>query len=128
MWASPAALRETRYTGAKATAVTADSKVGKVCVSWRASSAVSEGVSEEEAARIPEGVSDDEGAGEAAPSDGSQLVPDVRGLSARAALRLLDDRGFGAELTGSGRAVRQKPTAGLLVKPGTLVQIELDGT
>ncbi len=84
---------------------------------------------EREAPALDEGFIDDEAALEvAAMGDGALLVPDIRGLSSREALRRLSDRGLGAELTGSGRVAHQRPQAGMLAKPGTLVRVEMDGT
>jgi beta-lactam-binding protein with PASTA domain len=49
----------------------------------------------------------------------------VKGLSARAALRILGERAMETELEGSGRALSQKPEAGRLVPPGTKVTVVL---
>ncbi|AKU91869.1 penicillin-binding transpeptidase domain-containing protein [Vulgatibacter incomptus] len=64
---------------------------------------------------------------EDAPGDGDQvLVPDVRGLFARAALRKLGDAKLGASLEGSGKVVSQRPPAGSIVERGSQVAIALE--
>jgi beta-lactam-binding protein with PASTA domain len=46
------------------------------------------------------------------------LMPDLRGLSAREALRALTRVGLSARLDGAGFVVEQSPAAGTLVIPG----------
>jgi len=62
----------------------------------------------------------------AAPLDGPVLVPDVRGLSARAAIRTLAGVGVIVRPSGSGAVVDQTPAPGLPVVPGTWGTIQLD--
>lgn len=54
-----------------------------------------------------------------------QRVPDLRGLSARAALRLLSARGLEAEVEGSGRVTSQQPPPGGTVNAGARVKLVL---
>jgi cell division protein FtsI (penicillin-binding protein 3) len=73
-----------------------------------------------------EGFEDDGGA--AAPeglAEGTLVVPDLKGLSARAALRLLGERSLEADFEGFGRATTQEPEAGVAVAPGTRVRVVL---
>lgn len=82
-------------------------------------------VESEEGTPFDEGFVDDEsGLADAAPP-GALVVPDLKGLSARAALRILGERALEADLEGSGRATTQKPEAGRLVPPGTRVHVVL---
>lgn len=74
-----------------------------------------------------------EGAGESlvdelavAPSERA-VVPDVRGLPARAVVRALHERRLDVALNGSGRAARQDPRPGTEVLPGTRVVVTLGG-
>jgi cell division protein FtsI (penicillin-binding protein 3) len=62
----------------------------------------------------------------AAPLDGPVLVPDVRGLSARAAIRTLAGVGVIVRPSGSGLVVDQTPAPGLPVVSGTWGAIQLD--
>ena len=55
----------------------------------------------------------------------SLVVPDVKGLSARAVLRALGERSLEAQLSGSGVATKQRPPAGRSVAPGTRVSVVL---
>ena len=63
--------------------------------------------------------------GGAAPEEGDGLLPDLRGLSARQALRALGGIGLGAEFVGDGTVVRHVPAAGEVVEPGATVTIWL---
>jgi cell division protein FtsI/penicillin-binding protein 2 len=62
----------------------------------------------------------------AAPLDGPVLVPDVRGLSARAAIRILAGVGVIVRPSGFGLVVDQTPAPGLPVVSGTWGAIQLD--
>jgi membrane peptidoglycan carboxypeptidase len=55
-----------------------------------------------------------------------QGLPDVRGLSAREALRTLGQAGVAARMTGSGFVVSQDPAAGTPIEPGASCQLRLD--
>jgi cell division protein FtsI/penicillin-binding protein 2 len=55
-----------------------------------------------------------------------QGLPDVRGLSAREALRTLGQAGVTARMTGSGFVVNQDPAAGTPIDPGASCQLWLD--
>ena len=59
-----------------------------------------------------------------APS-GKAVVPDVRGMPARSAIRRIADSELEPEVKGSGRAVAQHPRAGSIVKRGARVRITL---
>jgi hypothetical protein len=59
-------------------------------------------------------------------SNTATVVPDVRNLPARAALRLLNKHNFDAVLEGSGRVVSQKPEPGRTVAAGTKVHVVLE--
>ncbi|RLB58055.1 MAG: penicillin-binding protein [Deltaproteobacteria bacterium] len=52
-------------------------------------------------------------------------VPDVRGLSARAALRRLWERGYEVVLNGFGRVARQRPAPGSRLPRQAVVRLEL---
>ena len=54
------------------------------------------------------------------------LMPDLRGLSAREALRLLGRIGMRARLSGSGFVVDQRPQAGSPLVPGDACSLTLD--
>lgn len=56
------------------------------------------------------------------------VVPDVRGLSARAALRVLGARALEVEFDGSGRVVKQRPAPGARVSSGTTVRVVLEAS
>jgi hypothetical protein len=56
---------------------------------------------------------------------GSPVMPDVRGLSARAAVRVLGDLGLGVRLIGSGVVARQTPVAGQAIEPGAWSHLQL---
>ncbi len=61
----------------------------------------------------------------AAPSrDGA--MPDLRGLSARTAVRTLARAGFTPRLAGRGVVTAQDPMAGTALDPGTSVRLWLD--
>jgi cell division protein FtsI (penicillin-binding protein 3) len=55
-----------------------------------------------------------------------QNLPDVRGLSAREALRTLTRIGLTARIAGSGFVVGQDPAPGTPIDPGTICQLWLD--
>jgi cell division protein FtsI (penicillin-binding protein 3) len=61
-------------------------------------------------------------AGEPARSD---LMPDLRGLSARDALRTLTRLGLATRLTGDGFVLEQAPAAGTVLIPGTSCALKL---
>jgi cell division protein FtsI/penicillin-binding protein 2 len=52
-------------------------------------------------------------------------VPDVRGLSLREAVSVLADRGYRAQVRGSGIVVTQSPAPGTRAEPATLCKIRL---
>ena len=56
---------------------------------------------------------------------GSAVVPNLSGLAARLAIRLLAERSLEPDLRGSGRAVAQSPKAGAIVKRGARVRVTL---
>ncbi len=56
---------------------------------------------------------------------GSYRMPDLRGLAARDAVRLLVPAGLEVELDGSGRVLMQEPEAGEPVSPGDPVRLAL---
>jgi cell division protein FtsI (penicillin-binding protein 3) len=58
--------------------------------------------------------------------NGARDLPDLRGLSAREAVRVLTRIGLAARLTGSGIVTAQNPAAGSTVDPGTLCQLRLE--
>ena len=58
--------------------------------------------------------------------DGSIAVPDVRGLSLRRAINLLVTDDFDIQIQGSGIVVRQYPSAGKIVSPGSTLKIECE--
>jgi cell division protein FtsI (penicillin-binding protein 3) len=53
-------------------------------------------------------------------------LPDLRGLSAREALRVLTQIGIPARLTGSGIVTSQVPAAGSAIDPGAICELRLD--
>src|SRR4051812_46806709 len=53
------------------------------------------------------------------------LMPDLRGLSAREALRLLSQIGLSAKLSGSGLVVDQRPLPGAVLVPGIASSLTL---
>jgi len=63
-----------------------------------------------------------------APIGGRALMPDVRGLSAREALRVLSDAGLSVRLKGSGFVNSQSPAPGEAIDPGAWSVIELGRT
>ncbi len=71
-----------------------------------------------------------EGVAEGSPmtslEDGKVMVPNVQGLSLKAAVMLLKESGFSVRHEGRGRVVRQRPEAGALVPKGAAVQIQLE--
>jgi cell division protein FtsI (penicillin-binding protein 3) len=56
---------------------------------------------------------------------GQSVVPDLKGLGARSAMRRLAQSALEPELRGSGRAVAQSPRAGAIVKRGARVKVTL---
>ena len=52
-------------------------------------------------------------------------LPDVRGLSAREATRILHRAGVEPRLSGSGVVQRQWPAAGAVIRPGQLCDLVL---
>jgi cell division protein FtsI/penicillin-binding protein 2 len=59
-----------------------------------------------------------------APSAGTALMPDLRGLSLRAVAQICGSLNLRPKLSGSGQAVRQSPAPGLRIKPGGICQVE----
>lgn len=59
---------------------------------------------------------------------GPNLMPDVRGLSARQALRLLSMAGLKVRVNGIGFVSRQLPAPGEPVDPGSVASVTLDRT
>ncbi|MHB8872668.1 MAG: PASTA domain-containing protein, partial [Myxococcaceae bacterium] len=57
--------------------------------------------------------------------EGSVSVPDVSGQVGRAAVARLLGAALEPRLSGSGRVVSQRPSAGTLVEKGTWVTLEL---
>ncbi|HKY19593.1 MAG TPA: penicillin-binding protein [Vicinamibacterales bacterium] len=53
-------------------------------------------------------------------------LPDLRGLSARQALRVLTKIGLSARLNGDGVVANQKPAAGTPIEPGTTTELWLE--
>jgi len=53
-------------------------------------------------------------------------MPDLRGLSAREALRVLTEAGMTAQMTGDGFVVQQSPAAGTPLEPGRVCSVKLD--
>ncbi|MGI5861187.1 MAG: penicillin-binding protein [Myxococcales bacterium] len=74
-----------------------------------------------------EGFVEEEGS-EQAPPEGSTRVPDVQGLTARAAVKALVSAQLEPALIGSGRAVGQTPPAGTSVKKGSRVAVRLEAS
>jgi len=64
--------------------------------------------------------------GELPPAGDGAIVPDLTGLSMRAAMRLLHERGLEADPSGTGRALSQEPKAGRTVARGTKVRVVLN--
>ena len=67
-----------------------------------------------------------EGPPVASTEDGLVLVPDLHGLSLKAAVSLLKESGLGAAPQGRGRVVRQQPAGGAWVPKGAAVKIQLE--
>jgi beta-lactam-binding protein with PASTA domain len=55
-------------------------------------------------------------------------MPDLRGLSAREALRTLGEIGLSARVTGSGFVMRQSPEPGAAIDPGSWAGLDLQRT
>jgi cell division protein FtsI (penicillin-binding protein 3) len=60
--------------------------------------------------------------------DGTQDLPDLRGLSAREAVRVLTRIGLGARLIGTGVVASQIPAEGSAVDPGAICELRLERT
>jgi stage V sporulation protein D (sporulation-specific penicillin-binding protein) len=58
------------------------------------------------------------------PPPGAVAVPDVRGMSMRAAASCLERAGLRLVARGTGRAVKQEPTPGAALPPGGVVRVE----
>jgi cell division protein FtsI (penicillin-binding protein 3) len=58
--------------------------------------------------------------------DADGIVPDLRGMSAREAIRRLAHVGLTARLSGNGVVVSQEPAAGLPLQPGGVCRLVLD--
>ena len=54
------------------------------------------------------------------------VIPDIRGMSLRDALYLLENSGWHVKYSGSGRVTKQSPAGGSRLKSGATVYIELD--
>ena len=54
------------------------------------------------------------------------LVPDVRGMSLRDALYLLENSGIRVRYNGKGRVLRQSPEHGARLFDGTVVSLEMN--
>ncbi|MBK7712169.1 MAG: PASTA domain-containing protein [Bacteroidales bacterium] len=54
------------------------------------------------------------------------LVPDVRGMSLRDALFLLENSGLRVRYTGKGRVLRQSPEHGARYSPGSVVSLDMN--
>jgi cell division protein FtsI (penicillin-binding protein 3) len=59
-------------------------------------------------------------------TDGDTTVPDLRGLSARDAVRILSKMGSSARLRGKGIVVDQLPAAGTLLERGVVFSLSLE--
>ncbi len=64
--------------------------------------------------------------GVAISDQGARPVVDVTGLAATSALKTLMKQGFVPQMVGSGKVVRQHPSAGSMVPSGTVVQLYLE--
>jgi len=64
--------------------------------------------------------------GDAPAQEGSAVVPDVQGLTARAAVAALSAAFLEPNLLGSGKAIGQTPPAGTTVRKGTRVAVRLE--
>jgi len=64
--------------------------------------------------------------GAAVSDQGAQAVVDVTGLPAASALQSLMKQGFIPQMVGSGKVIRQYPTAGSMVPSGTVIQLYLE--
>jgi cell division protein FtsI (penicillin-binding protein 3) len=54
------------------------------------------------------------------------LVPDVRGMSMRDALYLLENKGLRVKISGKGKVLRQSPEHGARYSDGTVVSLEMN--
>jgi len=54
------------------------------------------------------------------------LVPDVRGMSLRDAIYLLENSGIRVRYSGKGRVLRQSPEHGARYNEGTVVSLEMN--
>jgi membrane peptidoglycan carboxypeptidase len=59
-------------------------------------------------------------------NEGLRDLPDLRGLSAREALRVLTKLGLTARLTGNGTVTRQAPAPGTPIGPGMACELKLE--
>jgi len=75
------------------------------------------------AVRAPAGAASASATGGAAPP-GTVAVPDVRGMSMRAAASCLEKAGLRLVALGTGRAVKQEPAPGAALPPGGVVRVE----
>jgi len=57
---------------------------------------------------------------------GARELPDLRGLSAREALRVLTRLGVGARVMGNGIVAAQIPPAGSPMDPGAICELRLE--
>ena len=58
--------------------------------------------------------------------NGARELPDLRGLSAREALRVLTRFGMAARLTGDGIVISQRPAPGSVIDSGATCELRLD--
>jgi cell division protein FtsI (penicillin-binding protein 3) len=61
------------------------------------------------------------------PASGPEMMPDLRGLSAREASVVAARLGLIVSLTGSGRVAAQQPAPGTEIEPGLTCRLELGG-
>ena len=54
------------------------------------------------------------------------LVPDVRGMSLRDAIFLLENTGLRVKVNGKGKVLRQSPEHGARYNEGTIVSLEMN--
>ncbi len=60
------------------------------------------------------------------PVGGLAVMPDVTGLSARTAMRVLSGLGLDVRIKGSGFATAQSPEPGSPIDPGAIASIQLE--
>ncbi|HVO30607.1 MAG TPA: penicillin-binding transpeptidase domain-containing protein [bacterium] len=117
-----------REGGAVAVATVADDQAGEGFVAERVTpkkpdSAKLAAVKALAAKKLAAAKQDDANAESAAEEAGEDVIPDFRGLTLRAALRVAEPRRLELEVKGSGRASRQEPAAGTKVQAGTKVTV-----